>query len=341
MQHSSRTNPLRRLGRNGPLIPALGYGVMGLSPVGYGKTLPDANSIALLKAVLDKGCTHIDSSNAYGFGHNETLIGEVLKDPGYKKKAFVATKFGLFLKDAESGIGVSGTREHVRKSVDESLERLGVNTISLYYQHRVDRSIPIEETWSALKELKNDGKVNIVPINALEIEFSPWTPDIRENGILDVCRELGIAIVCYAPLGRGFLSGAYKSPADFEPDDWRLTSPRFQGEAFQENLKLVESLKELATKKGCTPSQLTLAWVLAQGDDFFAIPGTKNLKYLEENLGALDVELSQEELEAIEQIIATIKVVGARFVAVFDKEADMEYLVLRHGASDGAEEKGF
>ncbi|KIM19599.1 hypothetical protein M408DRAFT_83342, partial [Serendipita vermifera MAFF 305830] len=279
----------------------------------YGNQVSDAENHEVIKAAVEEGCTFIDTSNLYGppMGKNERLIGELLKDPEFRSKVFICTKFGLYF--TETGVGLSGKPEDVRRWCEESLANLQVDYIDLYYQHRVDRSVPIEETWKELKKLKEEGKVKylgiseateeeirrahaITPISALQIEFSPWTPDIKENGILEVCRELGISIVTYSPLGRGkhyyiyvngalrrtpfagFLTGAYKSPEDFEEDDYRRSTPRFQGEAFKENLKLVDALKEIADKKGVTPAQLTLAWVLAQGEDFIAIPGTKKIK---------------------------------------------------------------
>jgi len=319
----------RHLGNNGPKVPALGFGAMGLSAF-YGNRVSDEESHEVLKAAVDQGCSFIDTSNVYGppMGKNERLIGQLLKDPAFRSKVFICTKFGIEFN--ESGQLLSGKPEYVRKCCEQSLADLQVDHIDLYYQHRVDRTIPIEDTWNELKKLKEEGKVKylgiseataeeirkahaVTPISALQIEFSPWTPDIKENGILDVCRELGISIVAYSPLGRGFLTGAYKSADDFEEGDFRKENPRFKGEAFKENLKLVDALKEIADKKGVTPGQLTLAWVLAQGDDFIAIPGTKNLKYLKENVGARSVTLTSQELQAIDGIVGQIKVIGERY----------------------------
>ncbi|KIM25550.1 hypothetical protein M408DRAFT_208267 [Serendipita vermifera MAFF 305830] len=323
----------RQLGRNGPKVAALGFGAMGLSAF-YGNQVSDAENHEVIKAAVEEGCTFIDTSNIYGppMGKNERLIGALLKDLEFRSRVFICTKFGLYF--SENGVKVSGKPEDVRGWCEEALTNLQVDYIDLYYQHRVDRSVPIEETWKELKKLKEEGKVKylgiseateeeirrahaITPISALQIEFSPWTPDIKENGILEVCRELGISIVAYSPLGRGFLTGAYKSPADFEEGDYRRITPRFQGEAFKENLKLVDALKEIADKKGITPAQLTLAWVLAQGDDFIAIPGTKKIKYLKDNIGSRGVTLTTEELQSIDEIVNRIKVVGERYETGF------------------------
>lgn len=316
------------LGRNGPKVPALGFGAMGFTSF-YGNRVSDDESREVLKAAVEAGCAFIDTNILYGMGENERLIGSLLKDPEFRSKVFICTKFGTFI-TPEGKFGNSGKPEYVRQCCEESLKNLQVDYIDLYYQNRVDRNIPIEETWKEMKKLQEEGKVKylgiceatveeirrahaIAPISALQIEFSPFTPDIRENGILDACRELGIAIVAYSPLGRGFLTGAYKSVDDFEEGDFRRNNPRFQGEAFKENLKLVDALKEIADKKGVTPGQLTLAWVLSQGDDFFAIPGTKKIKYLQDNLGARDVKLTEEEISSIEEILNRIKVMGDRY----------------------------
>lgn len=317
----------RQLGKNGPEVNALGFGAMGLSPI-YG-AVDDAESVKVLNKAVEDGVELIDTSNAYGNnGHNEKLIGSLLKDPTFRSKVFICTKFGIVF---ENGVfETRGTPEYVRQCCEQSLKNLQVDQIDLYYQHRVDRSIPIEETWKELKKLQEEGKVKylgiseatpdeirrahaVAPITALQIEFSLWAPDIKDNGILDACRELGIAVVAYSPLGRGALTGAYKSAADFEDGDFRKFVPTYQGEGFKENLKLVDALKEVAEKKGITPAQLALAWVLAQGDNIFAIPGTKRIKYLEENLAARNVTFTEEETKAIDDIANRIKVVGARY----------------------------
>ncbi|PVF96488.1 Aldo/keto reductase [Serendipita vermifera] len=322
----------RSLGKDGPKVTALGFGAMGLSEF-YGNhhELSEEESTEVIKAAVEEGCTFIDTSIVYGrpMGKNERLLGKLLKDPSFRSKVFICTKFGAYWTE-EGAMKISGKPEDVRRWCEESLRNLQVDSIDLYYQHRVDRSMPIEETWKELKKLQEEGKVKhlgiseataeeirkahaVVPISALQVEFSPWTPDIKENGILDTCRELGISIVAYSPLGRGFLTGAYKSPDDFPANDIRRTHPRFQGEAFKENLKLVDALKEIADKKNVTPGQLALAWVLAQGEDFIAIPGTKKTKYLKENVGSRNITLSSEELASIDDIVKRIGVIGERY----------------------------
>ncbi|CCA69975.1 related to pyridoxine 4-dehydrogenase [Serendipita indica DSM 11827] len=322
----------RQLGKNGPTLPALGYGAMTIEG-GYGGSGTEEEAFEILRVAADE-CRLIDTSNIYGLpqGRNEELIGKLLKDPQFRAKVFICTKFGINLEPKEGALSMTakGSPQYVRECCEASLKRLQVDYIDLYYQHRVDRSIPIEETWGELKKLKEEGKVKylgiseatveeirrahaVTPINALQIEFSPFTPDIRNNGILDTCRELGIAIVAYSPLGRGMVTGQYTSPDQFEPNDYRRYFPRFQGEAFKENMKLVEAIKVIASKKGVTPSQLTLAWVLAQGDDFFAIPGTKSLSRLKDNISATSIRLSDEEKQEIDNVIERITVLGARY----------------------------
>ncbi|PVF96486.1 Aldo/keto reductase [Serendipita vermifera] len=298
----------------------------------YGN-VTDEESLEVLKMAIDEGCTFIDTASFYGppQGKNERLIGQLLKDPSIRSKVFIGSKIGAYWTE-DGSLKITGKPELIRKYCEESLRNLQVDYIDLAYLNRVDRDMPIEETWGEFKRLQDEGKVKylglseatadeirrahaVAPVSAIEIEFSPWTPDIRDNGILDVCRELGTSIVAYSPLGRGFLTGAYKSPDDFEEGDWRRTNPRFTGEAFKENLKLVDALKEIADKKGITPSQLALAWVLAQGDDFIAIPGTKKIKYLKENIGARQVSLSEEDLKEIEAVLENIEAVGSRYAA--------------------------
>ncbi|CCA69974.1 related to pyridoxine 4-dehydrogenase [Serendipita indica DSM 11827] len=328
------TNKLyHTLGQNGPKLPGIGYGAMTIEG-GYGGGNTEEAALEILRTAAEE-CTLIDTSNVYGDprapGRNESLIGKLLQDREYRSKVFICTKFGLVMgiKDGSLVIDARGDPEYVRQCCEESLKRLQVDQIDLYYQHRVDRSRPIEETWGELKKLQEEGKVKylgiseatpdeirrahaIAPITALQIEFSPFTPDIRENGILDTCRELGIAIVAYSPLGRGMISGEYTSPDQFEASDYRRFMPRFQGEAFTENLKLVEAIKNIASKKGVSPTQLTLAWVLAQGEDFFVIPGTRSLSKLKDNIAAGSITISEEEKEEIESVIARIKVIGDR-----------------------------
>ncbi|KAI8806166.1 aldo/keto reductase family protein [Cladochytrium replicatum] len=320
---------LRRLGRNGPLINAMGFGAMGLS-ASYGPAASTVEGVQVLKRALDLGVTFVDTADAYGFGHNEELIANVLKE--HRNEIFICTKFSLVL--TENGFGVRGDREHVKSACDASLKRLGVDSIDLYYQHRVDTNTPIEETVAAMAELVKEGKVKYLglseasaqsirrahavhPITAYQVEYSPWALDIETDDRLKVCRELGIAIVAYSPLGRGFLTGTIKSIDDLADDDFRRISPRFQGENFAKNFAVVDALKALAEKKGVTPGQLCLAWVLAQGEDFIVIPGTKKIKNLEENVQALNVKLTDEEIKEIRAVISEIPVVGDRYPAAF------------------------
>jgi aryl-alcohol dehydrogenase-like predicted oxidoreductase len=319
----------RTLGKNGPKVSALGLGCMGMSDF-YGHR-DDAESIATIHHALDRGLTLLDTADMYGPHVNEELVGKAIK--GRREEAFVATKFGI-VRDPANPIarGVSGRPEYVRAACEGSLKRLGIETIDLYYQHRVDPNVPIEETVGAMAELVQAGKVRhlglseasaatleraskVHPIAALQSEFSLWTRDPEHNGVLDACRRLGIAFVAYSPLGRGFLTGAIRSPDDFEADDYRRSSPRFMGENFARNLALVDKVHAIAADKGCSPAQLALAWVLAQGEDVLAIPGTKKRSRLDENLGALDVALSKDELAAIDTVFPSDAVAGERYAA--------------------------
>ncbi|KAI8803349.1 aldo/keto reductase family protein [Cladochytrium replicatum] len=318
---------LRRLGRNGPLVNAMGYGGMGLSAA-YGPATTTEEGVEVLKRALDLGVTFIDTADAYGMGHNEELIANVLKE--HRDKIFICTKFSMVV--TEKGFGLRGDPEHVKSACEASLKRLGVNCIDLYYQHRVDPNTPIEETVAAMAELVKEGKVKYLglseasaqsirrahavhPITAYQVEYSPWSLDIETDDRLKVCRELGIAIVAYSPLGRGFLTGTIKSIDDLAANDFRRISPRFQGENFARNFAVVDALKALAEKKGITPGQLCLAWVLGQGEDFIVIPGTKKIKYLEENVQALNVKLTDDEMKEIRAVISKIPVVGDRYPA--------------------------
>lgn len=319
----------RTLGKNGPQVSALGLGCMGMSDF-YGHH-DDAESIATIHHALDRGLSLLDTADMYGPHTNEELVGKAIK--GRRRDAFVATKFGIVRDPADpQARGVSGRPEYVRTACEGSLRRLGVETIDLYYQHRVDPNVPIEETVGAMAELVRAGKVRhlglseasaatlerasrVHPIAALQSEYSLWTRDPEHNGVLDACRRLGISLVAYSPLGRGFLTGAIRSPDDFEADDHRRTSPRFMGENFARNLALVDKVKALAADKGCSPAQLALAWVLAQGEDVLAIPGTRKRSRLDENLGALDVVLSKDDLATIDAVFPPEAVAGARYAA--------------------------
>jgi len=316
----------RTLGSRGPRASAIGLGCMGMSEF-YGAH-DDAESLKVLHHALDAGLNFLDTADMYGSGANEQLVGKAIR--GRRDDVLLATKFGI-VRDANdpSKRGISGRPEYVRAACDASLKRLGVDHIDLYYQHRVDRDVPIEETVGAMADLVCAGKVRFLGlsepsaqtieraqmvhvITAVQSEYSLWTRD-PEDGILQTCEKLGIGFVPYSPLGRGFLTGALKSPQDFEPGDFRKNSPRFQGENFAKNLALVNKVGELAETKGCTPAQLALAWVLAQGEHIVPIPGTKRIKYLDENIGALEVSLSSDDLAAIDDIFPRDAAAGARY----------------------------
>lgn len=317
----------RKLGAHGPHVSAQGLGCMGMSEF-YGQG-DEAQNIATLERALELGITFWDTSDAYGPHTNEELLGRVLQ--GRRDKVFLATKFGI-VRDPNNPMarGISGRPEYVRQSVEGSLRRLKTDYIDLYYQHRVDREVPIEETVGAMAELVNEGKVRhlglseasaesisraakVHPITALQSEYSLWTRDPETTGTLAACREHGIAFVAYSPLGRGFLTGAISTPDDFAADDYRRNNPRFTGENFAKNMALVEKVKKFAADKGCTPGQLALAWVLARGDDVVPIPGTKRVKYLEENAGAMEVKLSASELAEIDAVFPPDAAAGDRY----------------------------
>ena len=315
----------RRLGARGPEVSAIGLGCMGMSEF-YGTT-DEGEAIATIQRALDLGITFFDTADMYGPFTNEKLVGKALASS--RDDVVIATKFGVVRGARGERLGISGDPDYVRKSCDGSLQRLGVDHIDLYYQHRVDPDTPIEETVGAMAELVDAGKVRhlglseagvktirraheVHPITALQTEYSLWSRD-PEDEILPTVRELGIAFVAYSPLGRGFLSGEIRSIDDLAKDDFRRYAPRFQGENFARNLELVEEIKRIAEEKGVTPSQLALAWVLARGDDIVPIPGTKRVKYLEQNAAAVDVELTPEDLDRIDEVFPRGAASGERY----------------------------
>jgi aryl-alcohol dehydrogenase-like predicted oxidoreductase len=316
----------RKLGTQGLEVAAEGLGCMGMSEF-YGQG-DDAESIAVIHRALDLGVTMLDTADVYGPHTNERLVGEALA--GRRDDVIVATKFGI-VRDPEdpTARGVNGRPEYVRKSAEDSLRRLALDHIDLYYNHRIDPDVPIEETVGAMAELVDAGKVRFIglseaapetlrranavhPISALQSEYSLWSRDPEED-VLPTLRELGIGLVAYSPLGRGFLTGAIASPEDFAADDFRRQSPRFQGENFVRNLELVGHVRQLAQEHTCTPSQLALAWVLHQGGDIVPIPGTKRLRYLEENLEATEISLTAQELERIDEVVPAGVASGDRY----------------------------
>lgn len=315
----------RIIGKSTLEVGAIGLGCMGMSEF-YGGS-DEQESIHTIHKALDLGITLLDTADMYGVGKNEILVGKAIA--GRRSEAIVATKFGNVRNENGDFLGVSGRPEYVKSACEASLKRLGVNEIDLYYQHRVDPNVPIEETIGAMAELVQEGKVRYIgmseaaastirrahaihPITAVQTEYSLWSRDV-EDEILPTCRELGIGFVPYSPLGRGFLTGQIQKFDDFAEDDFRRFLPRFQGENFTKNLVLVDYIQELAEQKGCKPSQLALAWLLAQGEDIIPIPGTKRVSYLEENSGAVDVQLTTQDLQRINEIAPKGIAIGERY----------------------------
>lgn len=317
----------RQLGKNGPWVSALGLGCMGMSEF-YTQGMDEKESLATLDLAIERGITLLDTADVYGPHTNEALLGRALQ--GRRDKVFLATKFGIVRDAADPGArGSNGHPDYIRQSVEGSLQRLKTDVIDLYYQHRADPNVPIEESVGALSDLVREGKIryigmseisaatlerahNVHPISALQSEYSLWSREV-EASILPACARLGVAFVPYSPLGRGFLTGAIRSPDDFAEDDFRKGNPRFQGENFVKNLQLVDKVEEIAKNKGVKPSQLALAWVLAQGENIVPIPGTKRRTYLEENIAALDVILNEAELAAIEAAFPLNAAAGGRY----------------------------
>ena len=310
--------PRRKLGANGPAVSAIGLGCMGMSDF-YGEA-DEQRSIGTIHRALDVGINFLDTADIYGPFTNERLVGRAIRDR--RDDVVLATKFGNVRSPDGAFLGVNGKPEYVRQACDASLQRLGVDTIDVYYQHRVDPQTPIEETVGAMADLVTAGKVRYLglseaapatirrahavhPIVALQTEYSLWTRD-PEEGVLDMCRQLRIAFVAYSPLGRGFLTGRFRSPNDLAPDDWRRNNPRFQGENFQKNLDLVARVEAIAKRKGCTPAQLAIGWLLSRGDDIVPIPGSTRPERVEENAAAVGIGLSRDEMDELDSVGAIV-----------------------------------
>jgi len=318
----------RKLGKNGPAVSVLGLGCMGMS-FAYGPA-DETESLRVLHRYLELGGNFLDTAEIYGPFKNEELVGKFLREIP-RERVVVATKFGFRIDPDGTRRGLDSSPANIRRAADGSLKRLGIDVIDLYYQHRVDPGVPIEDSIGAMAELVKSGKVRrlglseagpetlrraakVHPIAALQSEYSLWTRDVESNGVLAACRELGITFVPYSPLGRGFLAGAIQELDDLDASDWRRTNyPRFQEEALQANLKLAAAVKELAAEKGITPAQLALAWILAQGEDMVPIPGTKRVRYLEDNMGAQKVKLTAADLKKISAKLAEFQIVGERY----------------------------